>query len=353
MISAYSSLKAAWHLDKISELREGKQVVPSQVQLIISDLCNQNCHFCSYRSELGFSSEEFGEDTGKGFTMNPNRKIPTDKVIEILDDCANLGVKAIQFTGGGEPTVHPDHLKIFSHAQGLGLKTGLVTNGVLLKPHPVYEKMDWIRVSLDAGTPESYKNIRENDSFTKVVNKLDWIAKLPGVIGIGFVVTKENYKEITQCCQIAKDKGIAYVRLSAMFSSDGFSHYDEIHGLIMEEINKSMRLKTDSFDVINLYTNRIEDLQIGKPDYEFCGYQQFNVYIGGNQKVYRCCTTAYTHHGEIGDLTNQSFEEWFYSGYKKGKIDNFLASSCHHCQFNDKNKVINYLLSEPLHVDFV
>ena len=46
-------------------------------------------------------------------TYNPNRKIPYEKCLEILDDCAEMGVKAIQITGGGEPSVHPDHTKIY------------------------------------------------------------------------------------------------------------------------------------------------------------------------------------------------------------------------------------------------
>src|SRR6185436_2555124 len=49
---AYSDLKAAWHLDKIAALRSGKQIVPAQVQLILSDLCNQDCHFCLTDSAL-------------------------------------------------------------------------------------------------------------------------------------------------------------------------------------------------------------------------------------------------------------------------------------------------------------
>ena len=46
MTNEYSTLKAAYHIEKISRLRDGLQIVPSHVQLIISDLCNQNCHFC-------------------------------------------------------------------------------------------------------------------------------------------------------------------------------------------------------------------------------------------------------------------------------------------------------------------
>ena len=80
----------------------------------------------------GLSTELFGAVQSGGFTHNPNRKIKTEKALEIIDDCAAIGVKAIQFTGGGEPTVHPDHLELFLYAQELGIKTALVTNGVKL-----------------------------------------------------------------------------------------------------------------------------------------------------------------------------------------------------------------------------
>ena len=99
-MNAYDFGKAAWHLDRLQQLKHDQRVEPVHVQLIISDLCNQNCHFCAYRMDGGFSTQNFGEDTGKGFTMNPNRMIPKEKAFEILDDAHSIGVKAVQFTGG-------------------------------------------------------------------------------------------------------------------------------------------------------------------------------------------------------------------------------------------------------------
>lgn len=61
MTDFMTSLKPAWHLEKIVQLRAGENIVPPHLQLIISDLCNQNCHFCAYRSETGFSVENFPE----------------------------------------------------------------------------------------------------------------------------------------------------------------------------------------------------------------------------------------------------------------------------------------------------
>ena len=355
MTNEYSTIKAAWHLDKIQRLRDGLQIIPSHVQLIISDLCNQNCHFCAYRMDGGFSTEQFGEMKEGVLVKNPNRRIPEEKAIEILNDCANVGVKAIQFTGGGEPTAHPSHIDIFKQAHGLGLKTGLVTNGLIMRDFGVLADMDWVRISLDAGRSESYEKIRESKGFDKVLSNIRTLVGVgtPCVIGIGFVVTRENWNEITEACYIAKELGVKYIRLSAMFSEQGSKYYSGLVSIIEEIIEDSKGFETEDFKIVDLFSRRMADLDQGSPKHEFCGYQNFTVYIGGDQKVYRCCTTSYTKHGEVGDLSKSTFKEWLISWEKKELYEKFDARSCHHCQFHSQNDVINYLVSEPTHVDFV
>lgn len=348
MTNVFSALKAAWHSERIAQLRSGRDIVPTHVQLIISDLCNQDCHFCAYRMSSGFSVEKFPDEHGN---KNPARFIPTDKCIEILDDCAAMGVGAIEFTGGGEPTVHKDHIKIIGHAQSLGLQTGLVTNGVRLKDHEVFRNLTWLRISLDAGKPETYERIRASKQWPKVMANL----KLAGsfkkpLVGVGFVITRENYEEIVTACNLVRAAGIPYVRLSAMFSTEGANYYDGLVPEIDMRRNFVKLMETDTFKVVDFFTDRVSDLDQGRPDYKFCGEQQFVLYIGGDQKVYTCCTNAYTTHGEIGDLRNQRFADWLANTRRY----DFDARSCHHCQFNDKNRVINFLLDPaPKHVDFV
>ncbi len=348
MTSVFTSFKPAWHLDKIASLREKKDIIPTRVQLIISDLCNQNCHFCAYRMSGGFSTENFPDEAGR---KNPRRFMPTEKAVEILYDCAELGVKAIEFTGGGEPTVHPDHIEIINCAQKFGLQTGLVTNGVKLKEHTTLGRLTWLRVSLDAGCKETYEEIRQSKQWDKVLAniKLATSFKHP-YLGVGFVITRENYREILVACKLVKSLGVPYIRLSAMFSHQGAGYYKGIYEEIGRLREEAKKLEDETFKVIDFFGDRIEDLELASPDYDFCGYQQFVLYIGGDQKVYSCCTNAYTTHGEIGDLREQSFKEWISSHHRY----DFDARKCHHCQFNSKNLLINYLIEpNPPHVDFV
>ncbi len=361
MNSAYSDLKAAWHLDKIGAMRRGYQVVPAQVQLILSDLCNQDCHFCSYRMSNGLSAEQFADEKGN---RNPNRRIPTVKAFEILDDCATLGVKAIQFTGGGEPTVHPDHLLVFERAQGLGLETSLVTNGVLFRDgwQFIFPKMKWVRISIDAGNSEEYARVRRvKPEFYRTA--MDHVALLAGeimkqgsdcLLGVGYVLTRENWSDVYEAVRLIRSTGAANVRLSAMFSTEGAAYYEGVYDDIRKEIERVKTLQTPKFAIIDLFGDRIADLVQHAPDYDFCGYQQFNCYIGGNLRVYRCCSTAYTKHGEVGDLTERRFADWFYSQEKHNAYADFDAKSCSVCQFNSKNRTISYLVGEiPTHINFV
>lgn len=330
-----SSLKPAWHTERIEALRRGKNIVPTHLQLIISDLCNQNCHFCAYRMDGGFSTELFWD----GENRNPKRFIPTMKAKEILQDFHDLGGGAVEFTGGGEPTVHKDHLEIIGFAQSLGLETGLVTNGVRLKDHDVFRNLDWLRISLDAGTEETYARTRESKAWKRVLSNMELVSKFDKpLVGAGFVVTRENHHEIAEAALVVKDAGIEYIRVSALFSEEG-SHY--YHGLDVE---------IPDYDwIVNLFPERMDDLDQGNPDYSFCGYQQFVNYIGADLAVYSCCTNAYTLHGIIGDLSDKSYMEWIEKTDRRG----WDAKSCHHCQFNDKNRLVDYLVSEPPHVNFV
>lgn len=343
-----SDLKAAWHIGKIQDLRDGRDVIPSHVQIILSDLCNQDCHFCAYRMDGGFSTEKFADEFGN---KNPNRRIPTEKALEIIEDCAALGVEAIEFTGGGEPTVHPDWLKIIGRAQELGMQTGLVTNAVKLKDDPVIDKLTWLRVSLDAGTPETYERVRKSKAWNKVQSNLQMLGKKTGpYVGVGFVVTRENYQELFRCAALVKSTGIPYLRVSAMFSTGGADYYEGLIEEIKAQRLLAKSLEIETFKIVDFFDDRVNDLRSEKPNYSFCGYQQFVLYIGGDQKVYTCCTNAYTTHGEIGDLSKTSFRDWL-KAYRRYDFD---AKSCHHCQFNNKNKVIEYMINPtPPHIGFV
>ena len=66
-------------------------------------------------------------------------------MIRALTDFASLGAEAVNWSGGGEPTVHPSFPEFVAHAASVGLKQGIFTNAYREVPHQ--DLFSWIRVS--------------------------------------------------------------------------------------------------------------------------------------------------------------------------------------------------------------
>ena len=65
---------------------------------------------------------------------------------QALLDMRHLGVKAINWSGGGEPTLHHDFQYFVDVANNLGLLQGIFTNGY--KKIPNQQMFSWVRISL-------------------------------------------------------------------------------------------------------------------------------------------------------------------------------------------------------------
>ena len=324
-------------------------------------------HNCAYRMS-GYSSNQlftvdselasFGHD-------NPKRMIEYPKIIEILNDCANMGVRAIQLTGGGEPSVHPRFVDVCDAVLDRGLDLGLVTNGVVMKPGALEAliRAKWVRVSIDAGTPETYTLVRRVgrgmwrqawrniESLTQARDQHDARELF---VGVGFVTTKDNFKEVAQCAKLAREAGADNFRISAVFQPDDEEYFEPFYEEALDYMREARELQTDTFKVFDNFGDRVGDLRQHSPDYHYCGYQEFNTYIGGDLNVYRCCVLAYNERGVIGSLKEQTFQQLWESEQKQKDFATFNATKCERCQFNNKNRTILYALDpDPQHVNFV
>lgn len=360
----YSPFKIVHHPAKLDQMRRGQQPVPLQVQLIISDLCNHSCNFCAYRLEGYTSNQHFGvkDPITKVVNNNPNRMIPYEKCIEILDDCVEMGIPAIQITGGGEPTVHPNATEIFCAVLDRGLDLALVTNGTLI-PDKMLKPLSgamWIRVSMDAGNENTYARTRRvpKSFFKKAWDNIRRIADVKSektILGVGFVVTRDNYDEIYKGAELAKNSGADNFRISAAFTQEDFE-YHKSHFEAAAEMSKAVvhDFSSPNFKIFNLFDSRINDLKQQRPDYSFCSYMNLNVYVGGDLKLYRCCTTAYNDRGEYASIAAKRFKDVWASAEKDADFKAFDARGCDRCMFNAKNRFINYVISpDAAHINYI
>ena len=351
----YSEGKMVWWYS-----REGKlPSAPKQVQLILSDLCNQDCSFCAYRMSGYTSNQLFIGDSeqAKFGHNNPKRWIPTERALTLIDEIAELGCLSIQFTGGGEPTVHPDHEKIFQQALNHGLRCSLVSNGLRWGRNldfRILRHFDWVRVSIDAADSESYARTRRTpeahwqrvwDNVRKFSTCI-YSTDSKTVFGLGFVVTPDSYIEISRFAELARNAGVHNVRFTAMFSTEDETPFLKIYDPIRALIEKAKSFQTDDFKVYDNFGSRFDDLKQHAPDYSFCSYQHYTTYIGGDMQAYRCCVLAYNKRGQMtgGDLSKRSFKDFWQSQERLDDQNALDARGCERCQFNSKNRSLLYVM---------
>ncbi len=349
---AYSNLKILHHPERMEALRNQELMAPLRIQLIPTNRCNQRCSGCAYRLD-GYTTSQI---------FNDNHELSWEKLSEIINDCQNIGVKAIEITGGGEPSVHPQFLRLCKMILDAGIDLGLVTNGVRWSPEhtEVLSNASWVRFSIDAGNSSTYAAYRRSSrtTYDRVRQNLQSLASSKGksdlLVGVGFVVTRDNWGEIVDAVRFARKDGADNIRISALFQNDGASYFDGVYDAILAACAEASSMTTDDFKVFNQFSNRLSDMETAQPHYTFCGYTKLTTYLGADYNAYACCNTAYSPQGILGSFKNCSFRELWEKQETTQRLWSINASKCPRCMYNTKNEVINYLLSHtPKHVNFI
>lgn len=362
-MNPYTTTKVLHHTGALNDIRMGRMPIPIQIQLIISDLCNQNCRMCCYRMD-GYTDMFAVTDKNGIINRNPKRLMPFKKLTSLVCEFADIGVKAIQLTGGGEPTVHPQCAEILHLCNCLGMETAMVTNGQKLNEEICNALMDatWVRISIDAGTPETYQVSRETtaDAFGTTIKNVEALVRLRNdnaaslIIGIGFVVNKDNWQEIIKGVKLARSLGVDNIRIGAAFTLHNLDYFEGFRAKAAAMAEEAVKLSTESFTVVNNFPNRISDLHLLHPDYRRCCQQYLVPFVGADFHVYRCCVTSYTKPGFIGSIGDATFSDVWFSQEHVDDMQTFNAAQCPRCQFNDRNRESNQIIERMSvnHVNF-
>ena len=349
----YSPYKIVHHPDRLEMLRNRRQPAPLQVHLIPTNRCNQSCSFCAYRMP----------DYSSGQLFDERDIMPKEKLLETIRACAALGVKAIQFTGGGEPLTHPAIKEALALTLDLGMELALVSNGMALDKEAadILANAAWVRISMDAYSRQTYSLLRQvkEKCYDIVCDNLSYLLKVrkKAIVGVGFVVNAENYHEVYEAGRMCKALGVDNLRISAAFTPSGFKYFDTFYEDARRLAEKTKNdLESESFTVFNLFNDRMVDLFSGHQDYDFCPMKELVTYIGADMNVYTCCILAYNDNGRIGSIQNISFDSLWKGNEKSVFFQNHSPRIfCRlPCMFENKNMFINYCIkSDPRHSSFI
>lgn len=334
----WQQLKILKHADTISSVIGDDISLPIHVEIEPAELCNHRCIFCNWydksRKEL-YPNMDF---TG-------NRLFPIERLLTLIDELADIGTKAISFTGAGDPLMHPDIYEVFKRVVKNGMEYAVTSNlnmGISSENIDILNKASWIRCSMNASRNPTYKRIHKAKS--SINTTIENIKSITSPVNISFVITEGNKTEIEEVAGLSKyigAKSISFRPDTILIRNDEHKSYDDY---IITKLEKAKRYEDETFKV---YQN-MDRLDERKPivDDLLCYYSNHSIYIAVNGDVYPCCMTRCDKKFVIGNISDTDFVDFWYS---KDRVDNYRKLDmryCPPCRHEYDNRVLSLLYNE-------
>ena len=350
----YTKLKFFKFREQLDALENNTLAPPVHVRIKPMNPCDHDCWYCAYHVE----------NLQLGNLMEYKDRLPREKMMEIADDLAEMGVKAATFSGGGEPLIYPYIVEAVNRLGKLGVKVATLTNGSHLHEE-IAEAFarygTWIRISIDGWNAESYAKIRnvKLTEFDLVINNMRNFANLNSscVLGINYVIDNEYYGHVFEFSKLMKNVGVNLLKIMGVIVSNAGigsnDYHDKTRETVRDQIDQAKCLEDEKFKIIDHYHEFSERFD---KDYETCPSMQFLTIIGADSKVYSCLDKAYTELGLLGSIENIRFKDFWYSEKNRKRMQEINPSiHCkHHCAEHKRNLLLHeYVNADQNHSEFV
>lgn len=333
---------------------------PVSINIDITTACNHYCHHCI---DLDL--------------LNNGRKLSLQCIRTLVDNLVDRGLKSVIVIGGGEPTVHPQFSDIVAYLKSKNLRIGIVSNGVrpqeLEKVAPLLEEKDWMRLSLDAATDESFAVIHNSKSPKKLSEVMREIKRIREKwshfqMGYSFLALCEhfrgnntnllnNLREIPMAAKLAQEHGFTYLSVKPFINPEATRetepdcHYvrDLKESVAVAKQYENVNFKVlESFNLFALFENHNDRLRI-QP--KVCHSNFFRVVVTPDG-IFSCPVWRGF---EMVQMTphDQDFSADYGEYFNKNRarvVNQFDASKgCSHvtCIYNDLNWFIEDLINNP------
>lgn len=348
------SHKLLYHVARVNDWLEGKNIYPIYIEISPSGACNHRCTYC-----------------GLDFMEYKPRYLDAGILKERLFELGKLGLKSAMYAGEGEPFLHRDMAELINYTKKSGIDVAVTTNGVLLDEKivdKILANTEWVKVSINGATRETYAKIHccNADDFDRVIKNLSYAAKIKRnnnykcTLGMQLLLLPENADEVVALAELARNIGIDYLVIkpysqhlqskTRIYSSIRYSDYT----YLTDELAK---FDSEDFNVIHrIHTMKKWDEK--KKNYQRCLALPFWSYIDAGGNVWGCSVYLGDKRFFYGNIYEQSFGS-IWEGEKRLQSLNWLqeevdVSGCRvNCRLDEINSYLWKLKQPPLHVNFI
>ena len=318
------SHKLSYHYDRVKAWESGERVAPVTVDMALTRACGAMCSFCY------------------AMVQEPQERsnIKTKEALDLLDDFAEIGIKAVSLISDGESTLSKAYVPFIQHAAKIGIDVGNATNGWEWEPEKIEQVLPylkWVRFTVAAGTPEGYAKImfkgpEHTEVFDRAASHIKYAVELKKklnlkvTLGIQMVLMPEFKNEIIPFAKLAIDLGVDYGVIKHCSDDElgtlgvDYEKYEETYPLLQRA-----ELLSNNNTKIIIKWQKIKDK--GIPSYTRFYGPQFLLQISGSGLVAPSGMFFNARYSKfhIGNFAEERFKDIFKSD-RYWKIMDYLAS---------------------------
>ncbi len=352
------SHKLVYHIDRVHQWQQGKNVYPIYMEVSPTGGCNHRCTYCA----LDFMGYQ-------------KRNLDTAILKERLTEMGRLGLKSIMFAGEGEPFLHPDMVELTEHTKASGIDASFTTNSVKLDAEAakrILPVTSWIKTSINGATAETYAKIHRSKpiDFDLTIKNLSFAAELKKskgyhcTLGMQLLLLPENQHEAVALAKLAKEIGMDYLVIKP-YSQHPLSKthlYEGVKYEGMDELAEELAAQNGNGFSVIFRRDTMDTWDAKKHDYEKCLALPFWSYLDAGGNIWGC--SMYMESQDLkdkflyGNINEESFQSIWEGERRKAAlswVENDLDVS--HCRVNCRmDKINKYLweLKHPAeHVNFI